>query len=68
MLGTAHTSGLMASAPETVAVKEMAQKAAKLGAALAKAKLKQRVAAVEAQLREMFLLATRIDVCFDPRI
>ena len=52
-LGTAHTSGIMASAPETVAVKEMAQKAARLGAALAKAKLKQRVAADEAQLREM---------------
>ena len=39
VLGTAHTSGLMASTPDTVAVKDMAQKAAKLGAALAKAKI-----------------------------
>ena len=53
VLGTTHTSGLMASAPDTVAVKDMAQKAAKLGAALAKAKLKQRVTTDEAQLREM---------------
>jgi hypothetical protein len=53
VLGSAHTSGLMASATDTVEVKEMARKAAKVGAALAKAKLKQRVAADEAQLREM---------------
>ena len=53
IIGTAHTSGLMASAPDTVEVKDMAQKAARVGAALAKAKLKQRVAVDEAQLREM---------------
>jgi hypothetical protein len=53
IIGTAHTSGLMASSLDTVEVHDMAQKAARVGAALAKAKLKQRVAADEAQLREM---------------
>ena len=53
IIGTAHTSGLMASSLDTVEVQDMAQKAARVGAALAKAKLKQRVAADEAQLREM---------------
>ena len=53
LLGTAHASGLMASAPETVAVRDMAQRAARVGAALARAKLQQRVVAGEAQLREM---------------
>ena len=53
IIGSAHTSGLMASSSDTVEVQDMAQKAARVGAALAKAKLKQRVAVDEAQLREM---------------
>ena len=52
-LGTAHTTDLVTSVPKTVALKEMAQRAARAGAVLATAKLEQRAKADEAQMREL---------------